>query len=221
MVSVQRRQHSVSQISNYNSCTGHKHGQTSSRSAACVAVRALMLGSQCTCAWLHTRLHLCCSVVHGKRQLQCFANKHGVSAFLLHASEPLCTVSEPVKCLQMYLSPFTDSAMRALGFGIALPLAQQIQMAALETCCLHQTSLSLECISERAGAVCVPHNAVCRSPSLGTTAHTCFASSKYCPAAFFAQSYTMSQACFMLLVRIGPVVLCCDATRCGQFDLIC
>lgn len=38
--------------------------------------------------------------------------------------------------------------MKALGFGTALPLAQQTQMAALGTCCLHQTSLSLECTSE-------------------------------------------------------------------------
>ena len=38
---VQRRQHSFSPVSNYKSYTGHKHGQTSSRSAACVDVCAV------------------------------------------------------------------------------------------------------------------------------------------------------------------------------------
>lgn len=150
MVTVQRRQLSFSQISNYNSCTGHKHGQTSSRSAACSRFDA---GQPCRCAFgcIPGRIH----AVHCMaRRSSMLPNKQGVCALLLHASWPLCIVSEPVKCLQMYLSAFTNSAMRALGFGTALPLAQQIQMAALGTCCLQQTSLSLGCTSELELSMC-------------------------------------------------------------------
>lgn len=39
---MQRRQRSFSQDAYYNSCIGHKHGQTSSRSAACVTVSVIM-----------------------------------------------------------------------------------------------------------------------------------------------------------------------------------
>lgn len=55
---------------------------------------------------------------------------------------------------QIYLSAFTDSALKASEFGTVLPLAQQILMVALGTCCLHQISLSLGCTSKLEPSMC-------------------------------------------------------------------
>lgn len=85
------------------------------------------------------------------------SNRQGVCAILLHACQPLCIqciVPKPVKSLQMCPSAFTGSAMGALRSGTALPLAQQIQMAALGTCCPHQTLSSLECTSKLKLSIC-------------------------------------------------------------------
>ena len=221
MFTVQRRRHSFSQISNYNSCTGHKHGQTSSRSAACVAQFALMLVSLAAvleAAYSIAFVH----VIAWQDAFSMLPHMQGVRSILLHASQPLCRqciVSQPVKCLQMYPSAFKDSAMRALGFGTALPLAQPIQMAALGTCCLHQTSLSLGVTSKLKLSMC--HVVLYAIHHHQAQKHLCFASNVMLPAAFSAESYTMSQVCFILPGRMGLAVLCCDMTWCSQIDLSC